>query len=500
MQTFGGQVAACGRPGEDAAMRNACRAPLVARLAVILTTALLAFNRFAKAEQAAPISLNPVNPHYLLFRGKPVFLLGSTEHYGAVMNRDFDYAKYLQTIHQQGMGVTRTFSGSYMEPDGAFNISHNTLAPATEKLIAPWARSQMPGYAKGGNKFDLTKWDDDYFKRLSDFVSQASQRGIVVEMVLFCPYYEEAQWKLSPLNAINNVNRIGAISRLKANTMENGNLLPIQEAMVHKIVTTLARFDNVYFEICNEPYFGGVTLDWQKHIAGVIHEAERSLPHPHLIAQNISNGAKKIEQPDGLVSIFNFHYATPPDAVTMNYGLDRVIADDETGFKGTGDDIYRMEAWDFLLAGGGIFDHLDYSFTAGHEDGTFALPPKQPGGGGVALRRQFAILKAFLESFDFVHMKPDTHVVKGPLPKGVTDRALSEPGKAYAIYVRGKEMTDLKLDLPAGNYRIEWINPVTGKTLNQAELKQSSEPAILHCPSGLSDVALRIVANTSGIH
>lgn len=481
-------------------MRNACRAPLVARLAVILASVMLSFNRAANAQQSVPIALDPVNPHYLLFRGKPVFLLGSTEHYGAVMNRDFDYAKYLQTIQQQGMNITRTFSGSYMEPDGAFNISHNTLAPAAGKLIAPWARSQTPGYANGGNKFDLTKWDDDYFKRLSDFVSQASQRGIVVEMVLFCPYYDEAQWKLSPLNASNNVNDIGIISRLKANTMENGNLLPIQEAMVRKIVTTLARFDNVYFEICNEPYFGGVTLDWQHHIAGVIHEAEKSLPHPHLIAQNISNGAKKIEQPDPLVSIFNFHYATPPDAVTMNYDLDRVIADDETGFKGTGDDIYRMEAWDFLLAGGGIFDHLDYSFTADHEDGTFALPPKQPGGGDVTLRRQFAILKSFLESFDFVHMRPDSHVVKGPLPKGVTVRALSEAGKAYAIYVRGKEMTDLKLDLPAGNYRIEWINPATGKTLNQAELNQSSEPAILHCPSGLSDVALRIVANTSDIH
>ena len=476
-------------------MRNAYRAQFIGRLAVILATAMLSFNRPAKAQQTPPVSLDPVNPHYLLFRGKPVFLLGSTEHYGAVMNRDFDYAKYLQTIQQQGMGVTRTFSGAYMEPDGAFNISHNTLAPATGKLIAPWARSQTPGYANGGNKFDLTKWDEDYFKRLSDFVSQASQRGIVVEMVLFCPYYDESQWKLSPLNASNNVNGIGNISRLKANTMENGNVLPIQEAMVRKIVTTLAPFDNVYFEICNEPYFGGVTLDWQKHIASVIHESEKSLPHAHLIAQNISNGAKKIEQPDPLVSIFNFHYATPPDAVTMNYGLDRVISDDETGFKGTGDDIYRMEAWDFLLAGGGIFDHLDYSFTAGHEDGTFALPSKQPGGGGVVLRRQFAILKTFLESFDFVHMKPDPHVVMGPLPKGVTVRVLSEPGKAYAIYVRGKQMADLKLDLPAGSYRAEWVNPLTGGRLAASVFQKSAGPTVLHCPSGLSDAALRIIAN-----
>ena len=29
--------------------------------------------------------------------------------------------------------------------------------------------------------------------------------------------------------------------------------------LVRKVVRELNEFDNVYFEICNEPYFGGVT-------------------------------------------------------------------------------------------------------------------------------------------------------------------------------------------------------------------------------------------------
>ena len=32
---------------------------------------------------------------------------------------------------------------------------------------------------------------------------------------------------------------------------------------------------------------------------------------------------------------------------------------------------YRTEAWDFLIAGGGLFNNLDYSFAAGYENGTF---------------------------------------------------------------------------------------------------------------------------------
>ena len=41
-----------------------------------------------------------------------------------------------------------------------------------------------------------------------------------------------------------------------------------------------------------------------------------------------------------------------PDAVAMNYGLNKVIGDNETGFRGTNDTPYRTEAWDFIIAGG----------------------------------------------------------------------------------------------------------------------------------------------------
>jgi len=40
-------------------------------------------------------------------------------------------------------------------------------------------------------------------------------------------------------------------------------------------------------------------------IADAIVEAEKDLPHKHLIAQNIANGSKKIENPHRNVSVFN---------------------------------------------------------------------------------------------------------------------------------------------------------------------------------------------------
>ena len=62
----------------------------------------------------------------------------------------------------------------------------------------------------------------------------------------------------------------------------------------------------------------------------------------------MNNGSGKVTEPDPSVSILNYHYASPPDAVAQNYGLNRVIGCNETGFKGTGDTYYRQEAWDFV--------------------------------------------------------------------------------------------------------------------------------------------------------
>jgi len=473
----------------------------ICRNALVLSLRLIALAASTTAAQQPPLALHPDNGHYLLFRGKPAVLITSGEHYGAVLNLDFDYKKYLDTLAADGLNNTRTFSGAYVEPQGAFNIARNTLAPLEGRFICPWARSDEPGYAGGGAKFDLSRWDEAYFKRLRDFLAHASQRGVVVEMNLFCPMYEDKQWSLSPMNPRNNIQGIGPEDRTDVFTLDkHAGLLEVQERMVRKIVDELKDFDNLYYEICNEPYFGGVTPPWQHHIVDVITEAERELPQRHLISQNIANGSATIENPHPHVSIFNFHYASPPDAVAVNYRLNKVIGDNETGFRGTSDAAYRMEGWDFIIAGGGLYNNLDYSFVAGHEDGTFRYPKSQPGGGSPVLRRQLRILSEFIHGFDYLKMKPDNSVVKGGAGAGISVRALVEPGRAYAIYIRSapgakesKPVEALIVELPRAEYRIEWVNVLDGAILRQEQLEHSGGEAALMAPKYQDDVALRIV-------
>lgn len=456
---------------------------------------LFFFLVWGKTFSQNPIALHPENPHYFRWKGKPTVLVTSGEHYGAVMNLDFDYVTYLNTLQRDRLNLTRLFSGPYLEPPGAFNITSNNMAPSAGRYLCPWARSSESGNAHGGTKFDLTRWDEAYFQRLKSFMTEAEKRGIVVELALFCPFYEDIQWNISPFKDGNNVNGLGKIGRNDVHTLDkHGGLLPIQEAYVRKIVTELNGFGNLMFEICNEPYFGGVTLPWQHRIADLIVETERGLPNKHLITQNIANGFAKIENPHPAVSVFNFHYATPPRTVAMNYGLARALGDNETGFRGTADSTYRKEGWEYLLAGGALYNNLDYSFTVQHPDGTAPLGPKEPGGGSPALRRQLRTLRDFMDAVDFIHARPDSTLLAGALPPKVRLHALHQPGREVAGYVyhayhgSHPEPVQLPLNLPAGRYSVTWTNPETGVQQRQT-FRHPGGVAILTTPPMTVDVA-----------
>ncbi len=468
-------------------------------LSVLFVTLALILSCSRADEKHGHLSLNPLNPHYFLFRGKPAILIGSTEHYGAVMNLDFDYLSYLNEIAASGLNITRTFTGAYVEPEGAFGIRKNTMAPARDKYICPWARSTEPGYSNGGNKFDLSEWDEAYFTRLKDFIAEAGKRNIVVELDLFSNYYDTVQWKLSPLNIINNINRIGDISDQKeVLSLRHPELLVVQENMVRKIIHELKDFDNLYYEVCNEPYFGDTLAlrEWEDHMTKVVFEEEKEFKYRHLISNNIANNHKLVVEPRKGVSIYNFHYAKPPVTVEMNYHLDCVIGDNETGFDGIEDSNYRTEAWNFILAGGGLFDHLDYSFTTGNEGGTFKIEPGEPGGGGRNLRNEFRILAQFMRSIDFIDMKPmDKEKIKLHGGDKATVQALA--GKdMYAFYLlandTGRKTSVVEVELPEGSYDIAWTDTKSGTETKASPVRHDGGWLKITSPFFTEDIAMKL--------
>jgi len=475
--------------------------------------ALFAISSLAQTPNEQPIRLHPQNPHYFLYRGKAVALIASGEHYGAVINGDFDYHKYLAAMDAAGMNYTRLFGGSYVEEPGkSFGIRRNDLAPERGKFVTPWARSTDPGYAGGGNKIDLSKWNPEYFTRLHDFLGEAARRGIVVEIGLFSSQYGEMQWNLSPFKRENNVNGTDAIDYKKVNTLENGNILAVQEKYVRKLVHEVNAYPNVMFEIENEPWSDRTVLAdvvnpylwtgrdqypnsvdlpddaamaWQVRVVEWITKEEAGLPNKHMIAQDCCNFVYALKSALAGVSVVNFHYAYP-EAAVLNYGLGKALSYDETGFLGQSDDVYTRQAWNFMLSGGSVFSGLDYSFSVGHEDGT-DTEPNGPGGGSPELRRRLKILSEFLRGLPLVDLKPGFDLVKHA--GGVVTHTLSSGSGEYAMYVDGNGPTELKLSLPAGEYVFSWMDVVSGE---KRDGKHSGGEWVMLSPAFKNGMALRI--------
>jgi hypothetical protein len=175
--------------------------------------------------------------------------------------------------------------------------------------------------------------------------------------------------------------------------------------------------------------------------------------------------------------------------VDQNYHHNKVIGYDETGFAGSDDATYRKEAWRFIIAGGGLFNNLDYSFATGFENGTAVN--KAPGGGSPELRKQLKILSDFIKSFDFIKMKPDKSTVL--LPEDNPIKVLSEPGKQYAVYIEKGCPEKIKFNLPGGNYKTEWINTSNGQIAKTEFLTNTGGDLIITCPEYSEDIALKIL-------
>lgn len=466
--------------------------------------------------RAEPIRAHPDNPHYYLFRGRPTVLITSAEHYGGVINRSFDYNAYFDALKSYGLNYTRIYPAAFVEPEGAFQLE-NTLAPKSENLIQPWARSQKPGYRSGGNLFDLDHWDPEYFQRLKDFVAQADARGIVVE-VCFFNAQNKGSWPMSPLFWKNNVQGEGHADHNGVQTLQHPDVLRRQEEFIRRIVQEVNAFDNVILEICDEPTVYGTPRalagPWIGHLVEVIKQIESALPKKHLLGQQmmgaIGGPIDFTSNPDVSLIVTQYIWQTPDEQVGGMKALDTVydrnkpIDLNETGYyplsswyEGDKAGDVRVEAWEFMVGGGSSFNNLNGVFTARDPAGKAA--ENEP------VLKTMQSLKQFIDGFDFMKMRPDRSFVVSGMPAGAYYRGMSERGKQYALYhhhsklkpyvytvVPGNYEERLILELPAGTYQADWINPSTGTVLGTETFTHAGGKRTVTTPKHAVDVALRI--------
>jgi hypothetical protein len=231
------------------------------------------------------------------------------------------------------------------------------------------------------------------------------------------------------------------------------------------------------------------SIEWHDRLIEVIVGEEKQLKNQHLIAQNYTNFKAPIPYVNEQVSIINFHYAWP-EAVEWNYHYNKVLGFDESGFAGSGDQVYRRQAWQFMLSGGGLFNNLDYSFYVGHEDGTGKN--KAPGGGSKTFRRQLKTLSDFLHDFQLEKLHPDHGLVTSS--PGLIPYVLSDDQGNHAIYIRaiGTKQSKLVLNTGEGSFQVMILDPIKGTYSDQGitETVEGRLSLSLEVPDG--ELALKV--------
>ena len=287
---------------------------------------------------SGPVSVSEQNPHYYSYHGKPVLLITSAEHYGAVVNLDFDYIAYFDRLKEYELNYTRIYPGAYIEEKGFFALD-NTLAPEPGRLIVPWRRTGEPGGADG-SKFDLEKWDDRYFYR-SGFHIRSFQAGNCSRDMLF----QRPVPRGMECSAVQLREQHAGIWRVCCNEFQttlHADWLRMQKAYVRKVVEEVNGFDNVILEICDEPTTKGTPSDraaeWVGELADVIADTELGLPKKHLIAQQLETEVDFTA--DDRVSVIVTQYIRHNqyrqvggvEALDTEYGHNKPIEMNETGY------------------------------------------------------------------------------------------------------------------------------------------------------------------------
>ena len=421
---------------------------------------------------------------------------------------------------------------------------YSTCKPESPDYIAPYRRVGPTRALDGEPQYDLDRWDPEFFERLHAFVSMAAECGIIVEVVLLSNTYAPAIWALNPLNAANNINGLETIPWYQYTSQQNAGLLARQVELTRHIVTELNGYDNIIWEICNEPG-GGVGAqdapspdgvnDWLAALNSVIRQTEAALPKQHIVAGQEAFAYKLPDESQNLLDVHQFadrsFSSEEYDVVNMHplsnmkhqgkqYNLGRFMQAqlhleayrqycldlyarpkplnlDEDNCASQYKDlrgwiIHRKRAWMALLCGA-HYDYIDFSINNYLETGT---PQSQR-----YIRTWMRHLSEYVHALDLVRARPMPETVCQS-PEHTLAAVLAVAAEDYSIYLADARETDapgageiirgeILVDVPQGDYEVACYSPETG-LYSPWSAWQGGPNTPVALPSFKHDIVLRL--------
>jgi hypothetical protein len=396
-------------------------------------------------------------------------------------------------------------------------MKESNMANLGLNYICPWGRSDEPGFAGGGNKFDLNKWDPEYFERLDDFITEAAKRDIIVEICFFnCMYIK--YWPLVPLQIDANVNGVGDCDVVAFQTLDCEPLVREQLRYVEKLMVETNKHDNVIYEFCDEPTLrltnSRKAYEWVCTLIDKAIEVESKLPKKHMFAQQMEIGIDFCD--DDRIAIITTQYIRMLErqiggspALDSCYVYDKPIECNEMMYimawvtEGL-IPISRLESWEFMVHGGAAYNQLNGFFIVSNPGGDDEV--------NHAILQNLKNLRSFIESFDFVKMTRGDRDAVRAMSIGGNVSVLAEKGKQYALYIHhsfpnfgqhkgsyfepnyGNYEPIVTLSMEKGEYDVTFIDPETMKVIKETKITCNGETADIKCPPYTLDLAVKIIA------
>jgi Family of unknown function (DUF6298) len=419
---------------------------------VLLVLALAAGSQARPSAGAKLLRTSDVNPRYFTdASGRAVYLTGSHVWWSLQGDRTwkvdcqhgraapFRYRDYLDRLAAYGHNFIRLWR---IELTRWHECGEDvSVAPQ------PWLRSGPGSALDGLPKFDLTRLDPAYFKRLRARVAAADRRGLYVSVMLFegwSAQFEHRPWRAHghPFFRDNNVNGIdpdlnGDGTLAEAYTLRVPRVRRIQEAYVRKVVDTVGRYDHVLYEIANES--GAFSIPWQYRMIDYVKRYERSRrfrAHPVGMSYVHGDSGVALERSRAdWIAPADYRYPSDPPAA----GARKVTFADTDHLSGTRPD--ASFPWRTFMRG--YYPIQMDEFTA---------DPRAE-----AIRRALGATRRYARRIDLVRMAP-----RGDLCS--TGFCLVRPGREYLVYQPAGGSFSVSLSPAVGRrFAVEWARPGSGR-------------------------------------
>lgn len=409
-------------------------------------TPALAASRGDEAVQPRPSSVRaralavlPSNPYYFQDAlGRPVVLMGDYT-WGTFSDLDFDYVRFLDSLHSRGLNTARAWLW--------WGCEEITTDPIPARHVEPFLRPG-PGTANDGRpKYDLSRFNSVFFERLQAFCRAAQQRSIQLQLIMMDAWMlKHAElWKLHAFQRDNNINGVdgdpahtgtGIDAARGFCSLGNPGAMKYQKALVRKIVETINGFSNVRYEIANENYY---SAEWELALCDFIHEIEKTMPRKHLTMRR--------DLPLHSDVVQRWEPALVRRGMLARRVLRQPLIFDTDWTINKNDDEVRAAMWTALLSGG-HFDYMDDALEY-----RLGKPSQDP---RAALHKQIDFAAAFMKRIKPWEMTPDDALVRSG-----TAYAMASSAQLAAYLPRGGRVL-LDLSRMGGSLQAQWYNPRGG--------------------------------------